>query len=83
MLDLTDLHRAYMSSIRRHQQLLAKLHETLSQLGVAVESSPLDPQERDALLAGIGDQIHLARGIIASIDGALTFSALTRPAISN
>lgn len=81
--DLTDLHRAYMSSIRQHQQLLAELCKTLSKLGVAIDSSPLDPQARDALSAGIGNHVDLALSIIASIDGALSFSAPTRPAISH
>ncbi|WP_413988774.1 hypothetical protein ACMDCR_22550 [Labrys okinawensis] len=81
--DLTDLHRAYMSSIRQHQELLAELCKTLSKLGVAIDSSPLDPQARDALSAGIGDHVDLALGIIASIDGALSFAAPTRPAIAH
>jgi hypothetical protein len=81
--DLTELHHAYMSSIRQHQRLLAELCKTLSKLGVAIDSSPLDSQERNALSAGIGNHVDLALGIIADIDGALSFSAPTRPTIAH
>jgi hypothetical protein len=81
--DLTDLHRAYMSSIRQHQQLLKELCKTLSKLGVAVDKAPLDLHERNALSAGLGLHVDEALGIIAGIDTALSFSAPTRPAIAH
>ncbi len=81
--DLTELHYAYMSSIRQHQRLLSELCQTLSKLGVAIDSSPLDRQERSALSAGIGHHVDLALGIIADIDGALSFSAPSRPTIAH
>jgi len=81
--DLTDLHRAYVSSIRQHQQLLSELCKTLSKLGVAIDNSPLDSQERDALSAGIGLHVDSALGIIAGIDSALSFTAPTRPAVAH
>jgi hypothetical protein len=81
--DLTDLHRAYMTSIRQHQQLLAELCKTLSKLGVAIDSSSLDSQQRDELSAGLGHHVDLALGIIAGIDSALSFAAPTRPSIAH
>jgi len=81
--DLTDLHRAYMSSILQHQQLLKDLCKTLSKLGVAIDNSPLDSQQRDAISAGVGRHVDHALGIIAGIDSALSFSAPTRPAVAH
>jgi hypothetical protein len=81
--DLTDLHRTYMSSIRQHQKLLGELCTTLAKLGTAINNSPLDSQDRDALAAGIGSHVDLALGIIAGIDSALTHSAPTRPSIAH
>lgn len=81
--DLTELHRAYMLSIRQHQRLLGELCATLSSLGVAIDNSPLDSQMRDALSAGVGRHVDLARGIIAGIDSALSFSAPTRPSTAH
>lgn len=81
--DLTDLHRAYILSIRQHQRLLSELSETLSKLGVAIKESPLEAPDRDALAAGIGLHVDSALNIIAGIDSALTFSAPTRPSIAH
>ena len=81
--DLTDLHRAYMSSMRQHQQLLAELCKTLSKLGVAIDDSPLDSMQRDTLSAGINHHVDLALTIIARIDGALSLTAATRPTIAH
>lgn len=81
--DITDLHRVYMSSIRQHQRLLDELCSTLSRLGVAIDNSPLDSQERVALSAGIERHVDQARGIIAGIDNVLTYSAPTRPSVAH
>ncbi|MDQ0391724.1 hypothetical protein [Labrys monachus] len=80
---IADLHRVYMSSIRQHQHLLNELCSTLSKLGVAIDNSPLNSQERVALSAGIERHVDLARGIIAGIDDVLTYSAPTRPAVAH
>jgi len=82
-LDLADLHRAYVLSIRQHQRLVGDLCTTLSKLGSVIEDSPLDSLQRDALAAGIGRHVDLARCIIAGIDTALTCASPTRPAIAH
>ena len=82
-LDLTDLHRVYMSSIRQHQKLLTELCKTLSKLGVAIDTAPLELHERDALAAGLDQHVTSALGIIAGIDSALSFSAPLRRSIAH